>query len=121
MDGLPVTQQPRLDPSDTLRNLDLRLFIPKPVEPDVKLFGAFDAIHCRLDTTDWGGCQGVRSFGVITPVAEIPIATRAIMADLRAGIGQKNMEGITGGPAPFAKADRSRFLQALDEALARLG
>ncbi|MFL6725247.1 MAG: YaiI/YqxD family protein [Sphingomicrobium sp.] len=43
------------------------------------------------------------------------IATRAIMADLRAGAG------ITGGPAPFAKADRSRFLQALDEALARLG
>jgi uncharacterized protein YaiI (UPF0178 family) len=29
--------------------------------------------------------------------------------------------GITGGPAPFAKADRSRFLQALDEALVRLG
>jgi len=43
------------------------------------------------------------------------IATRAIMADLRAGLG----EGI-GGPAPFAKADRSRFLQALDEALVRL-
>jgi hypothetical protein len=43
------------------------------------------------------------------------IATRAIMADLRSGAG------ITGGPAPFAKADRSRFLQALDEALARLG
>jgi uncharacterized protein len=49
------------------------------------------------------------------------IATRAIIADLRAGIGQKNMESITGGSAPFAKADRSRFLQALDEALARLG
>ena len=43
------------------------------------------------------------------------ITTRAIMADLRAGAG----DGI-GGPAPFAKADRSRFLQALDEALARL-
>jgi hypothetical protein len=43
------------------------------------------------------------------------IATRAIMADLRAGAG------VTGGPAPFAKADRSRFLQALDAALARLG
>ena len=43
------------------------------------------------------------------------IATRAIMADLRAGA-----DGIIGGPAPFAKADRSRFLQALDEALARL-
>ena len=43
------------------------------------------------------------------------IATRAIMADLRAGGDQ------LGGPAPFAKADRSRFLQALDEALVRLG
>ena len=42
------------------------------------------------------------------------IATRAIMADLRAG-----GEAI-GGPPPFAKADRSRFLQALDEALVRL-
>jgi uncharacterized protein len=39
------------------------------------------------------------------------IATRAIMADLRAGGEQ------LGGPAPFAKADRSRFLQALDTAL----
>ena len=43
------------------------------------------------------------------------VATRAIMADLRAG-GE-----IIGGPAPFAKADRSRFLQALDAALVRLG
>lgn len=42
------------------------------------------------------------------------VATRAIMADLRAGGDQ------IGGPAPFAKADRSRFLQALDEVLARL-
>jgi uncharacterized protein len=43
------------------------------------------------------------------------IATRAIMADLRAGAG----EGI-GGPAPFSKADRSRFLQELDTVLVRL-
>jgi uncharacterized protein YaiI (UPF0178 family) len=43
------------------------------------------------------------------------IATRAIMADLRAGA-----DGLTGGPPPFAKADRSRFLQALDKALVRL-
>ena len=43
------------------------------------------------------------------------VATRAIMADLRVGA-----DGITGGPAPFAKADRSRFLQALDAALVRL-
>jgi hypothetical protein len=43
------------------------------------------------------------------------VATRAIMADLRAGAG----EGL-GGPPPFSKSDRSRFLQALDEALVRL-
>ena len=43
------------------------------------------------------------------------IAARATMADLRAGA-----DGMTGGPPPFAKADRSRFLQALDEALVRL-
>lgn len=42
------------------------------------------------------------------------VATRAIMADLRAGIEQ------IGGPPPFTKADRSRFLQALDAALVRL-
>jgi uncharacterized protein len=42
------------------------------------------------------------------------VATRAIMADLRAGA-----DGIMGGPAPFAKADRSRFLSALDEALVK--
>jgi uncharacterized protein YaiI (UPF0178 family) len=44
------------------------------------------------------------------------IATRAIMADLRAGA-----DGLMGGPRPVAQADRSRFLQALDEALVRLG
>ena len=43
------------------------------------------------------------------------LATRAIMADLRAGA-----DGISGGPPPFAKADRSRFLQALDTELVRL-
>lgn len=42
------------------------------------------------------------------------IATRAIMADLRAG------GDIVGGPPPFTKADRSRFLSALDEVLVRL-
>lgn len=42
------------------------------------------------------------------------IATRAIMADLRAG------GDVVGGPPPFGKADRSRFLSALDEALVRL-
>ena len=43
------------------------------------------------------------------------IATRAIMADLRAG-----MDGIGGGPPPFGKADRSNFLQSLDRVLGAL-
>lgn len=42
------------------------------------------------------------------------IATRAIMADLRAG------GDAIGGPAPFSKADRSAFLQALDQSLVKL-
>jgi uncharacterized protein YaiI (UPF0178 family) len=41
------------------------------------------------------------------------IATRAIMADLRASGEQ------LGGPAAFTAADRSRFLQALDAAVVR--
>ena len=42
------------------------------------------------------------------------VATRALMSDLRA------MGDVTGGPAPFSKADRSRFLQELDQAVVRL-
>jgi uncharacterized protein YaiI (UPF0178 family) len=42
------------------------------------------------------------------------IATRAIMADLRAD------GSAIGGPPPFSKTDSSRFLSALDEALVRL-
>ncbi len=43
------------------------------------------------------------------------VATRAIMEDLRAG-----MDGVGGGPPPFSKADRSRFLQELDKVLVKL-
>ena len=42
------------------------------------------------------------------------VATRAIMADFRAG------GDAIGGPPPFSKTDRSRFLSALDEVLVRL-
>jgi len=41
------------------------------------------------------------------------LATRAIMADLRVGVGSEQI----GGAAPFSKADRSAFLQALDKAI----
>ncbi|MEO0635658.1 MAG: YaiI/YqxD family protein [Pseudomonadota bacterium] len=42
------------------------------------------------------------------------VASRALMNDLRA------MGEVSGGPPPFSKADRSRFLQALDLAVSRL-
>ena len=42
------------------------------------------------------------------------MATRALMQDLRAG------GDIVGGPPPFEKRDRSRFLQSLDQAIVQL-
>ena len=44
------------------------------------------------------------------------IATRAIMADLRAGADMPNI----GGPPPFTHKDRSRFLESLHLACERL-
>ncbi len=44
------------------------------------------------------------------------IATRAIMADLRAGADMPNI----GGPPPFTHKDRSRFLEALHLACEQL-
>ena len=91
--------------------LDLALGVRVKVEPLTTAI----MVAARTD-------PAVRSIAPGTPDDSIAvifakaIATRAIMADLRAG-----MDGIGGGPAPFAKTDRSRFLQALDEALVRLG
>lgn len=44
------------------------------------------------------------------------LATRAILQDLRDTV----VGGPTSGPPPFTKADRSRFLSALDEAVVSL-
>lgn len=44
------------------------------------------------------------------------MATRLLMQDLRSGAVGENI----GGPAAFTRADRSRFLQALDTAIQRL-
>jgi uncharacterized protein YaiI (UPF0178 family) len=44
------------------------------------------------------------------------VAVRAIMADLRAGA----MGDAIGGPPPFSKADRSRYLSALDQVVVKL-
>jgi hypothetical protein len=80
-----------------LRNYDARCNAPKLSSVKIWFVDALRNVNCLIKFI----------FGAI--------ATRAIMADLRAG-----MDGITGGPAPFAKADRSRFLQALDEALVKM-
>ncbi len=47
------------------------------------------------------------------------IATRAIMENLRAGMDAAVGSGA-GGPPPFSKADRSRFLQELDRVMVGL-
>src|SRR5580704_2636536 len=79
--------------------------------------------------------------GDIVITADIPLADRALKAGAQAlhptgklfstdnigaalasrGIGEhlRSMGEITGGPKPFAPADRSRFLQALDAAVVR--
>lgn len=62
------------------------------------------------------GATVIGPTGKLFDVASIgnAVAQRALMDDLRA------MGVASGGPAPFAKADRSRFLSALDEAVNRL-
>jgi uncharacterized protein YaiI (UPF0178 family) len=77
----------------------------------------------------------------IVITADIPLADRALKAGAQAlhpngriftadsigsalasrGIGEhlRSMGEITGGPKPFAPADRSRFLQALDAAVVK--
>lgn len=79
--------------------------------------------------------------GDIVITADIPLADRSLKAGAQAihptgrvfttdsigaalasrGIGEhlRSMGEITGGPKPFAPADRSRFLQALDTAVVK--
>ncbi|MEM9880514.1 MAG: DUF188 domain-containing protein, partial [Pseudomonadota bacterium] len=61
------------------------------------------------------GAQVLRPNGKAFTDASIggAVATRAIMADLRAGVGAESI----GGPAPFTQRDRSHFLSALDTAI----
>jgi len=88
---------------------------------------------------DWIAARAGAGDVVIT--ADIPLAERAIKAGAQAlhptgrpftsdnigsalasrSIGEhlRSFGAITGGPKPFAPADRSRFLQALDVAVVR--
>lgn len=88
---------------------------------------------------DWIAEHAIPPDIVIT--ADIPLADRVLKRGAQAlhpngkpftadniggalasrGIGEhlRSMGEITGGPKPFAAADRSRFLQALDQAVVR--
>lgn len=48
------------------------------------------------------------------------LAARAMMQDLREIARAEGGPANIGGPAPFSKQDRSRFLQTLDQVLTRL-
>jgi len=89
---------------------------------------------------DWIAERAGRGDIVIT--ADIPLAQRALAAGAQAlhpagrpftadnigsalasrAVGEhlRSMGEITGGPKPFAAADRSKFLQALDQAVVRV-
>jgi hypothetical protein len=88
---------------------------------------------------DWIAERAGRGDIVVT--ADVPLADRALKAGAQAihpqgrpftpdsigqalasrGIGEhlRSMGEVTGGPRPFAPADRSRFLQALDAAVVK--
>lgn len=75
----------------------------------------------RADRTPKAGATVLAHTGKPFDAASIgsAIATRAIMAELRAGMDGL-LGGSCGGPAPFRKEDRSRLLQAVDRELVRL-
>ena len=111
-------------------------FIRTPISPAIE-FVIVDAGPDVAD--DWIVAQVEAGDVVVTN--DIPLADRALKKDACAiaptgraftadSIGQalagraimehiRSTGEITGGPRPFAPADRSRFLQALDEAVNR--
>ena len=111
-------------------------WIRVPVDPKIALM-VVDAGPDVAD--DWIAERAGKGDIVIT--ADIPLAQRALAAGAQAlhpagrpftadnigsslasrAIGEhlRSMGEITGGPKPFAAADRSKFLQALDQAVVR--
>jgi uncharacterized protein YaiI (UPF0178 family) len=111
-------------------------WIRVPVDPKITL----TVVDAGPDVADdWIAERAGRGDVVIT--ADIPLAQRALSAGAQAlhpagrpftadnigsaltsrAIGEhlRSMGEITGGPKPFAPADRSKFLQALDLAVVR--
>jgi len=111
-------------------------WIRVPREPQIKLVVVDDAADAA---DDWIAQRAAAGDVVIT--ADIPLADRALkngaqalhpagrpftpdsiggaLASRSVGEHLRSMGVITGGPKPFARSDRSRFLQALDAAVVR--
>ena len=58
-----ATKQTGFDPRDANAYLFPRPNVAKTIKPIDKLFGALDAIYCRLYTTEWSEDQGTTEFG----------------------------------------------------------
>ena len=111
-------------------------WIRTPVDPRIMLVVVEEGPDVA---DDWIAARAESGDVVIT--ADIPLAQRALSAGAQAvhptgraftadniggalasrAIGEhlRSMGEITGGPRPFAPADRSRFLQALDAAVVK--
>jgi uncharacterized protein YaiI (UPF0178 family) len=111
-------------------------WIRTPASPQIRLIVVDEGPDVA---DDWIAERAAAGDIVIT--ADIPLAQRALAARAQAlhpagrpftsdniggalasrAIGEhlRSMGEITGGPAPFAAADRSRFLQALDSAVVK--
>jgi len=78
--------------------------------------GQTNATQCVVDRAVKAGAETIAPNGkaFTEDAIGMTLATRNLMSDLRSA------GAITTGPKPFAAADRSRFLSALDAALMRL-
>lgn len=113
-------------------------WIRTPANPRVSLVQVEDGPDAA---DDW--IAGRAGPGDVVITADIPLADRALKAGARAlhpagrpftpdnigsalaarSVGEhlRSIGEATGGPKPFGPADRSRFLQALDEAVVKAG
>ncbi|MEI9890571.1 MAG: YaiI/YqxD family protein [Caulobacteraceae bacterium] len=111
-------------------------WIRTPADPKITL-----TVVTRAPTWPTTGSPSAPAMGDIVITSDIPLAQRALAAGAQAlhpagrpftpdnigaslasrAIGEhlRSMGEITGGPKPFAPADRSKFLQALDQAVVR--
>ena len=72
-----------------------------------QVVAAVDRSKRPVDASEYIGSVG-KGIPVVDNIGDA-MATRELLSDLR------DLGTVTGGPPPFSKRDRSRFLQRLDE------